>query len=56
MKYNYASANWTEFTLRLEIADYSVIDTKQPLENQYECFRTIILEAADTAIPKKIID
>ena len=52
-KYNYEKANWNEFAECLENADYSVLDMNFSIENQYESLRTIVLSAADVAIPKK---
>ena len=53
MKYDYARANWPEFTLYLENVDYETVNENESLESQYECFRNIVIEAADSAIPKK---
>jgi hypothetical protein len=50
-KYNYTKANWAVFTQRLESAVYEH-DNELTIEDRYQKLRTIMIEAAEAAIPK----
>ena len=53
MKYNYTKADWPAFVGKLETANYNDIDVNASIDDQYNCFRNIVIAAADAAIPKK---